>query len=240
MAYKVFLLSDNRSVTIYKRKSARSLRITLGANGQVKVSIPIWVSYKAGLEFVRSKEEWIKLNHKIVPLLTNGQSVGKAHHLQLLCDASKSNISCRVTNNSVLITYPSSSNPNDPEVQKVAQKACIRALRTQAESLLPQRLDTLASKHNFRYNSVSIKHLKSRWGSCDQNTDIVLNLFLMQVPWELIDYVLIHELTHTQILRHGHDFWVAMEKVLPDVKPIKQQLRNYQPILNGSLGQAMT
>jgi predicted metal-dependent hydrolase len=123
---------------------------------------------------------------------------------------------------------------SEPEIQSAARKTGIRALRRQAETLLPQRLDQLARQHEFSYRSVAIKQLKGRWGSCDQHANIVLNLFLMQLPWEHIDYVILHELTHTNVLRHGPDFWQAMEKVLPEVKQLRKQLRLHQPVLVGS------
>ncbi len=104
-------------------------------------------------------------------------------------------------------------------------------MRLQAEQLLPNRLASLAGTHGFEYGSISVKQLKGRWGSCDHQKNITLNLFLMQLPWELIDYVLLHELTHTNILRHGPDFWRAMEAVLPAVKNARKTLRAYQPVL---------
>ena len=54
----------------------------------------------------------------------------------------------------------------------------------------------------------------------------------MQLPWNLIDYVLLHELTHTNILRHGPDFWQALEAVLPNMAVLKKTLREYQPVLD--------
>jgi len=78
---------------------------------------------------------------------------------------------------------------------------------------------------------VRIKRLSSRWGSCDSHQNIVLNLYLMQLPWECIDYVLLHELTHTQILRHGAPFWDAMGKLLPNLAAIRKQMRGYHPVL---------
>ena len=116
-------------------------------------------------------------------------------------------------------------------MQKAAHDACIKALRKQAEQLLPGRLSNLADRHGFAYGSVQIKHLKSRWGSCDHERNITLNLFLMQLPWELIDYVLLHELTHTQIMRHGPDFWNAMRRVLPNLQAIRKQMRLHHPVL---------
>jgi predicted metal-dependent hydrolase len=230
MAYKAFLLHD-QPITIYKRRGARSLKLSVAANGQVKVTIPSWTPYKTGLEFARSKAEWIKSQTSQPIILSHNQAVGKAHHLEFIEDAKKDKPSSRVTNNTIVVSYPTWMTYTSSEVQAIAQKACSRALRSQAETLLPQRLKILAEQFEFEYGSISIKQLKGRWGSCDQNKDIVLNLYLMQMPWQLIDYVIIHELTHTKVLRHGPDFWRTMESVMPNARDLKKQIKFYQPVV---------
>jgi predicted metal-dependent hydrolase len=231
MSYKVFSLDNEREVTVIKRKGSRHLRLTIDSKGTIKVSIPTWAPYQAGLNFALSKQAWIAANHTSRPLLQANQPIGKAHHLEFIVDDSKFKPSSRISSSTIQVYYPSELNVNDTAVQEVTEKACIRALRQQAEALLPQRLNILAKQHDFNYKSVSIKNLKSRWGSCDQDKNIVLSLFLMQMPWQLIDYVILHELTHTDVLRHGPPFWQALEKTMPDAKSCRNKLRTYQPIL---------
>ena len=105
-------------------------------------------------------------------------------------------------------------------------------MKQEALKLLPERLASLASKHSFRYKSVRIKKLVSRWGSCSNDRVITLNYFLMQLPWHLIDYVLIHELVHTKHLNHSLDFWLEFDKVYPEAKITRRQLKEYRPIIN--------
>src|SRR5213075_157516 len=80
------------------------------------------------------------------------------------------------------------------DVQAKAQKAAERALKVEAENLLPQRLKILAERHNFSYKDVKIRKLTSRWGSCSNAKNIRLSYYLIQLPWPMIDYVLLHEL----------------------------------------------
>ena len=115
----------------------------------------------------------------------------------------------------IQITHPLSMTPDAPSVQKVAEAASIRALRQQAEQLLPQRLAALAGQHGFQYRRRDRQTSEKPLGSCDQSGHIVLNLYLMQLPWDCIDYVLLHELVHTKVFRHGPDFWRVMEQELP-------------------------
>jgi predicted metal-dependent hydrolase len=234
MPNKQFMFDDDLQINVYKRKSNRSLRLSISATGEVRVSIPAWAPYSAGVNFAKSRQQWIVAQRQPRTELIDGQPVGKAHHLRFQVNAKAQKTSSRLRPGEVVVSHPPALTSGNPAVQKVARTASIRALRAQAEQLLPQRLASLAAAHDFTYANVSVKQLKSRWGSCDQHKNIVLNLFLMQLPWEYIDYVLLHELTHTRVLRHGPDFWQVMKAVLPNVTQIRKELRAYQPVLAGS------
>jgi predicted metal-dependent hydrolase len=234
MAFKQFVLDEHTTVTIYKRKASRNLRLTITSDGMIRVSIPAWAPYRAGLEFAKSRRGWIDNQRRRPQLLIDGQALGKAHHLRLTPSLTAVRAFSRLKQSDVVVTYPHNLAPTHPAVQNVASAAAIRALRRQAEQLLPQRLARLAEIHGFKYHSVSIKQLKSRWGSCDHQTNIILNLYLMQLPWELIDYVILHELAHTKVLRHGPAFWQVLETVLSDAKQRRTRLRRYQPVLDSS------
>lgn len=235
MAHKDFALDESTTITIYKRRSSRSLRLSIAADGKIRVSIPAWAPYRAGLEFAKSRRNWIEEQRKPAVVLKDGQPIGKAHHIHFNPSESAISVKGRVKNNQVIVTYPDTLESGDIEVQVAAQRACIRALRSQAEKLLPIRLKELADQFNFEYGSVTVKNMKSRWGSCDQRRNIVLNIYLVQLPWDLIDYVLLHELTHTKILKHGPVFWKAMADVLPDVQQRRKLVLKHQPILNHPL-----
>lgn len=231
MSKKEFLLEDGLAVTVVKRRGNRNLRLSLGPNNQVKVSIPVWAPYKTGKEFARARKDWIKQHQRPVELLKHGQTIGKSHQLRFVTKPGVSRVSGAVRSSLVVVSHPETVDPHLADAQTAAEKACVRALRIQAEQLLPRRLASLAHHHGFEYKRVTIKRMKSRWGSCDQHKNIVLNLFLIQLPWELIDYVLMHELVHTEVLKHGPEFWQAMEARLPQAKRFRKDMCNYHPIL---------
>ena len=232
MANKKVELDGIGEVTLLKRHGARSIRLSINSRGDVKVTLPYWLPYAAGVEFARSRQEWIASNNiSRITDLVSGQSIGKHHRLLFEASPTVDKPTSRVNNNIVRITYPAASSLSGASIQQAAQKASIRALRDEAEDLLPGRLAALAQLHGFSYRSVQIKRLTGRWGSCDVHRDIVLNLFLMQLSWDLIDYVLLHELTHTNILRHGPDFWRAMEQVLPDVQIRRKAISQHHPVV---------
>lgn len=236
MASKIFQIDRLGEVTVYKRRGNRNIRLSVDMDGKIRISIPSYASYRAGLAFAESKAEWLLAQRvqRQRPKLVDGQTIGKAHRLTFQPKPSLATPKTRVKQNEVVVYHPASLQITDPEVQRAASKACIRALKAQAERLLPQRLQTLAGQHGLSYRSVRVKNLKSRWGSCDQDKNIILNLHLMQLPWELIDYVLLHELTHTKVMRHGTPFWQEMELYIKKPKALRKLMREHQPSLNGT------
>ena len=106
--------------------------------------------------------------------------------------------------------------------------------RSAARKLLIDRLNQLAQKHGFAYNRVFIKNQKTRWGSCSNKNNINLNINLVRLPQELIDYTLLHELVHTRIKNHSQQFWHQMDALLGDGKKIDKKLSVYEILLSDS------
>ncbi|HSW98706.1 MAG TPA: YgjP-like metallopeptidase domain-containing protein [Candidatus Saccharimonadales bacterium] len=232
MATKQIELANIGTVVLYKRRGNRSLRLSIGSAGEIRVSMPYWLPYKAGEQFAVSKAAWIALHRTPVAAgLHSGQAVGKAHRLLFSPSARASKAMARIKDNQIEVSYPEALPLDAPEVQKAARTAAIRALRREAEQLLPLRLRQLAGQNGFTFHSVAVKQLKSRWGSCSTHQDIILNLFLMQLPWHLIDYVLLHELTHTKVMQHGAPFWQELERHVPHAKRLRKEIGEYHPVL---------
>ncbi len=231
MATKRTIIPQIGEVTLYRRRSNRSIRLSITASGEIRVSMPHWVPYVAGERFAASKAEWITAHRAkhAVTLLQDGRQIGKAHRLRIEPAAAAVRITTRLRPNEVHVVHPTTLSAVHPSVQQAARSAGLRALRKEAEHLLPQRLDVLAQRTNLSYQSVAVKHLKSRWGSCSSNKEITLNIFLMQLPWHLIDYVLLHELTHTRVMRHGPPFWQELERHIPTAKQLRKEINDYQP-----------
>ena len=230
MSSRQFALPDGINVEIVKRSSSRNLRLTISNDGRVRVSIPKWAAYKTGYDFALSKLDWIKKSKPSKDNLINGQAIGKSHHLVLM-QADVQKISTRVKGSEAVVAYPRGLASESPEVQKAASLVSKRALKKQAENLLPQRLKQLAADYGYNYSSVRVKPLKSRWGSCDYEKNIILNIYLMLLPWDLIDYVCLHELSHTVVMKHGEDFWLEVGKSRPNHKQLRKELRSYRAII---------
>lgn len=231
MANKVVQIPEIGEVTLTKRRGSRNLRLSFARDGSIRVSLPYWVPYQAGVDFARHKSAWIaKHRPAAAARLRDGDRIGKAHRLRFAQSTKYEVQSTRVAvkHNVITVTCPVDVPATHASVQKAAERGALKALKAEADQLLPQRLRELAAKHNFTYKTVGTKRLSSRWGSCSQNKDIILNTYLMQLPWELIDYVIIHELVHTEHLNHSPAFWQRFEHALPDAKKRRKLLKTYR------------
>lgn len=111
------------------------------------------------------------------------------------------------------------------ENQPINNKGEEKQLRQAAKSYLPQRLGELARIHGFSYSKLTIRKTKTRWGSCSGKNSISLSLYLMRLPLELIDYVIMHELVHTLAHNHSRKFWQLLEQYLPGARVLEKKLK---------------
>jgi len=234
MPFKEVDVPSVGSVRLYKRKGAKHIRISIASNGEIRVTLPTWAPYRMGYEFAISKADWINTRKPVPSTLSHKGQIGKAHRLYFADSPDSDKIRTRIKGQGVWVYVPAGIDRNSLEVQKAAAKAAAKVLTLEAELLLVPRLKVLALEHGFTYRSVMVKRLRGRWGSCNQHTDIVLNCFLMQLPWHLIDYVLLHELLHTQIMAHGAPFWRELEKFVPELSEKRKEIKRYHPVLKTS------
>ena len=99
--------------------------------------------------------------------------------------------------------------------------------RQDAARRLGGRLRELALRHGFVYNRVTIRNQRTRWGSCSAANNISLNMKLVALPPELVDYVLLHELLHTRIKNHGPAFWAELERLAGGARAKRARLKEY-------------
>jgi predicted metal-dependent hydrolase len=232
MSFKSFELKDIGKITIYKKRSNKSLKISVGQNNEIKISLPIWTPYAVGLNFARSNKEWIAKNLTFNDKTINdGQQIGKTHKLQVISVSSDKQLRSRIKNQTVFIYLPQGQNLNSTINQPKVEAIIKRALKVESNSVIKQRLDYISSQTNLNYKSLAIKELKRRWGSCDSKGRITINLYLIQLPWDLIDYVLLHELVHTEHMSHDRDFWDLLELLNPDTKKFRKAIKEFKPII---------
>jgi len=160
---------------------------------------------------------------------SDGDQIGKSHHL---CVRIGNAESVKLQKLEVIVTVQEKTSSS--ERLRLIKDGVSKALRKEAKAYLPRRLQYLAEQHSFSYDKVRFAHAKSRWGSCTHRDGIVvisLNIMLMTLPNELIDYVLLHELTHIKNPNHSAKFWLDLEQICPQSKQKRRELKQFSPYL---------
>ncbi len=100
--------------------------------------------------------------------------------------------------------------------------------KTHAPRYLLPRVVHWAAIMDLHPTHVGFRRARTRWGSCSSHNRLSLNTYLMMLPDDLIDYVIVHELAHIRHKNHGKDFWSLVETYLPDWKKQRKSIRNYE------------
>ena len=108
-----------------------------------------------------------------------------------------------------------------------------RWMKLQARQHFAARLDHFAPLLGVQWHRLALSSARTRWGSAGRDRAglavIRLNWRLMQHHPEIVDYVVVHELSHLRVMDHSPRFWQTVASVLPDHETRRRQLRD-QPL----------
>jgi len=117
-------------------------------------------------------------------------------------------------------------------VQKKGEVTFTRWYKERALVIISERVDQYARQFNFAPKQVKITSAKTRWGSCSLDGTLNFTWRLVMAPLDVIDYVVVHELTHLKVKDHSRKFWRAVESITPEYKKQRKWLRENGERLN--------
>ena len=218
-----------------RSKRARYLNISIRPFKGVSVSVPIGMSYNSAERFVKERKNWIVKHLEKIRQVENLQTqyhenveYKTRNHKLNLKQSSRKNISIRISEGIINVSYPAFLKSESKEVQSAIRIGIERALKIEAKKFLPVKVKSLAANFGFEFNKLILKNIKSRWGSCSRSKNINLSIHLMRLPDHLIDYVILHELAHTIEHNHSARFWALLDSVSGNAKILDKELRNYR------------
>lgn len=216
---------------------AKYINITIKPFDGVVVTIPRSATYREAEIFVNKKIGWIQKKVSKMQSIEHNKTIfdedtnfsTKYHKLQITRrqDADQRvRIDCRY--GILNIKYPKDADVHSEDIQNIIRQAIEDVWRREANIYLKKRVQELATKYGFRYNRVTIKNTRSRWGSCSHQNNINLTLHLMYLPQHLQDYIILHELAHTVEKNHGPAFWALLDEILGDAKKTDKEMKKYR------------
>jgi len=99
-------------------------------------------------------------------------------------------------------------------------------LMRQAKRILTERLDHFAPLLQVKWRRLTLSRAATRWGSATVDGSIRLNWRLIHFKMAVIDYVVVHELSHLRVMNHSTRFWEIVRSMLPDYVALRKQLKD--------------
>ncbi|MBO5362707.1 MAG: M48 family metallopeptidase [Clostridia bacterium] len=204
------------------RSRRKTLSVGVDCLGQVTVRAPLKYPDEKIREFLAQKESWI-LKHKQrmagagirlpgetldgYELLLLGEK-----HLITLYDGK----SVRFAAEEKRIWLPRNNAENK-----------LRAwIKQNADRIFKEATKRRAEEMGVAYQSVTVSSARTKWGSCTGDNRLSFSFRLLYAPKDVIDYVIVHELSHTLHHDHSKSFWGCVESVVPDYKVKRKWLKD--------------
>ena len=198
------------------RSRRKTIAIIVDLNGNVTVRAPLRVPLQQIYDFVHSKEGWIRTKQERIRSIPNDPPItfqtgeeflflGQRYPLEI-----KGNVKAPLILNR---QFELSSTHLSKALTVFTRWYCQQAIRVFSE-----RASYYASQTGLRYKRIRISSARTRWGSCSSRGTLSFTWRLVMAPMTIIDYVVVHELVHTQVRNHSRLFWEQVQTILPDYK----------------------
>ena len=227
MTAKVVQFNQIGLVSFQKNRRSKNIKIRVKPDQSVHVSFPWFALSAEVVNFVNKNISWIVLQQQKMAAKKPESLIESVIRTKLHTIEIKKGEKLEASRKKGLIEIW----VDDFESEKsrlFVQRIIESIYRFEAQKILPDRLMELAQKHGFLYNKVGIRNNKRNWGSCSARNNISLNLQMMKLPDDLIDYILLHELVHTKIKNHGPLFWQKLDEITgKKARVLAKEVRSY-------------
>ncbi|ELC8442353.1 M48 family metallopeptidase [Clostridium perfringens] len=205
------------------RSKRRTMSIEVLAEGEVKVRAPISIPKESILKYVKTKGKWIvekQENAKIISSkkikreFVDGESfmyLGEEYLLKIRYNQFLKGVSVSLIGEKLVVDIAK----YDREKIKKAIELWYREVGLK---IIKERVDYYSKFYPLKPRSIRVKEQKRRWGSCTYYNDLLFNWRCIMAPIEVLDYIVVHEMTHMIHKNHSKNYWEAVAKVMPDYK----------------------
>jgi len=100
-------------------------------------------------------------------------------------------------------------------------------LRRMLLPVLQEAAETYAGKFGVRFNRITIRKQRTKWGSCSTNGTLNFNLWLVCLPKEFICYLACHEVAHLKESNHRRPFWGLVGQEFPNYREMEKKLSGH-------------
>ncbi len=210
-------------------RNVKYMRLELKPDGHLLVVMPKKSTVKP-VDFIMDKKDWILRKFREINSYRELSSNGNENKLLLYgrfydLEIKRGKYSVALFEDKIVVSAPDGRNPY------VYLKNWIKK---ELGNELERYLSQYSSLMNVRFNRFLIKAHRSKWGSCSAKKNLNFNIKLAALPEELVEYVIIHELTHLVERKHNRHFWLRVSKYCPDYREKEKMLAKYWYIIHNN------
>ena len=93
------------------------------------------------------------------------------------------------------------------------------------KKIVENTVNKLIKETGLKPNSIRIRKIKYAWGSCSSKKNITINYNLIKYSKDAIRYVVLHELCHLKYMNHSKEFWLLLQRYMPNYKEIRKEFK---------------
>ncbi|WP_409228653.1 M48 family metallopeptidase [Gudongella sp. SC589] len=212
-----------------RRKNIKTLRLSVHPpKGEVRISVPNGVSDDAAIIFIKSKMEWIrnqrarlKMSHMEEPkeYITGERHsyLGKDYMLELQTTSAKQRV---LLEDGRIILFV-----REGHTREKRKKLINEWYRERLKEMVPKYIKRWEPIMGVEVKAFGIKSMKTRWGTCNiRDKRIWVNLRLATRDESLLEYIVVHEMTHILERLHNDRFKMLMTGFIPNWRELKKEL----------------
>lgn len=151
------------------------------------------------------------------------QYLGKGYYVEVLLDATAPTVEITFNYSKFIIRLRDTLITQAQIREKLEEFYKIKA----AEKITP-RMKKLSAGMKLPYKSLRFLKMDKRWGSCSKKNEIVLNTAAVKLPYTMIDYLIVHELTHIIVKNHSKSFYKELSKYLVDWEDLDNKFKAHK------------
>lgn len=202
------------------RSNRKTLALTIDSEAKLVVRAPIQLGEDVIRDFINKKARWITDKQRHVSDYATKQSAFVLEDGESVLYLGKSYAILRKSVQEVTIEGNFLLVPEDMMLEGFAEW-----MKAQGEIVISERVDYYANLMGVKYASVKMSEAKRRWGSCGAGNTLNFAWRLVMCPQSVIDYVVVHELSHITYKDHSSKFWTRVATVMPSYKEAQDWLR---------------
>jgi predicted metal-dependent hydrolase len=212
--------SDPFAVRVSSRARRLTARVHVG--GRVEIVVPIGVSARAVRDFVQRFTPWI--DRKVAAMQCFAEPAAPVpQSIEFAFTRERFEVHWHETAKRGLAHNGDRLIVQAPD-EEVARKLLHGWLKRAAEERLAPPLLRLARDLNYSVERVVIRCQRTRWGSCSTRGTVSLNCSLVFLRSEVVRYLFVHELAHTEHMNHSAGFWRLVQTLEPDYRRLDREL----------------